>query len=495
MRTIDDATPLNGGEVDVAARIGWISRMARVTATDAGDTRLQAMSTRIGSSAAHLSRVETGQRRDSGLTHRYETALGLPEGALWAPVATLCRAFPRQSPRDSNPVTADTGVHTFSHLTARLLDRTEVVTGNDWLRWARSLSMEGNIGLPVELFSDVAYRLASELARSVSHAYPSRYEALALVRCSHYGDLFLDVVRTAFASGDAHGRTDLVSVIGEAVTPDAVKWALTLLDDEATALHGALTLETMGQSGAPRFWDELAGPLVAAFDASAPGSTQEIWTTHVIRLVPREVWRDTGAKPSRPLPSGTTPETYTRSADNSLWAWCVEQADAITTPLGTGPQPLLARLLFEIAFGPWETRALTSYLLIDAVGCLSESVAQRLATYAEENPHSLSRERVLRRLANLVHGKPIVGFEHWLTDDDPVLRNTALRVAGGSGTQLPEEVLISALLDPTTTREARYAAGMSTHPALDDLLDDPRLDQELRDELRWWRDKGGRIAL
>ena len=69
------------------------------------------------------------------------------------------------------------------------------VTGGQWLRWARATAAPGNIGLPERQCRDLLVRLVSELARSVSHGYPSRYEALSLVRCSAYGHLVLSVAQ------------------------------------------------------------------------------------------------------------------------------------------------------------------------------------------------------------------------------------------------------------------------------------------------------------
>lgn len=495
MRTLDDTSPLNGGDIDVAARIGWIIRMARTTTSGAGDTRLQAMAQRLGSSAAHLSRVETGQRRDSSLTHRYEQALGLPEGSIWSPIACLCRTFPRQSPRDSNPLTAEAEVHTFSELTDRLLDPNAPATGSDWGRWARSLSIEGNIGLPVSLFHQITMRLVSELARSVSHAYPARYEALALLRCSRYGSFVLDVARATFATDGSRGRTILASAVGEAVSPDAVKWAMGLLEDPSTAFHGSLALESMGQTCLEGFWDELTAPIMALFTSTVPGSEHEWWVTHVIRLMPRDVWRSSGLTPSRPLPATRGVTDWERSDDNELWAWCVRQADEIAASIGVAPQPMLARLLFEIAFGPWENRALTSYMLLSALPAIASSIPSRMAAFAEENPDNATRTQVVRRVAEILHGIPLDGAARWVAHEDIGLRHAGLTVAGAAGTILDTGLLLEALRDPTTAHRARYAAGMASHPILRDAHALANLDEETQVELGWWRVHGGRVTL
>ena len=57
------------------------------------------------------------------------------------------------------------------------------------------------------------------------------------------------------------------------------------------AMCGALALENMAEVS-PRgtFWPGVAADLLEAYDASAPGSAQEEWITHLIRLAPTSTW-------------------------------------------------------------------------------------------------------------------------------------------------------------------------------------------------------------
>ena len=494
MRTLDDTTPLNGDRIDVAARIGWTVRMGRITARNAGDTRLQSIAAQLGSSAAHLSRVETGQRRDSLITKRYEELLGVPDGALLAPISTLCRAFPESAPRDSGRLSGVSDVRTHSALTERLLDPTAEVAGGDWLVWARTLSVEGNIGLPASLFETITRRLASELGRSVLSARAPRHEALALLRRSHYGELVLDLTREAGAGKESHRLGALASVVGAARDQEAFKWAVQALSSEATARHGAMAVEVMGQNAPADFWDDLVTPLLRAFDTSAAGSEQERWSAHLVRLVPPTAWRRSGATPARALPPGPTVPDWSRTSENPLWTWCRQQSDEIAATWNLPSQPLLARLIFEIAFGPWEVRALYSDMLLSGLPELREPVATGVAAFVEQNPHSPVHPRTLTRLGGLLHGYRVDGYPHWLTSEDSELRNTALALAGGAGEQLDEELLLTALRDPATTRFAQYAAGMAAHPALAALAAHPDLDQETRTALAAWQASGGRIT-
>ncbi|MFC6152919.1 hypothetical protein [Nocardioides yefusunii] len=468
--------------------------MARTTTPDAGDTRLQAMAARLESSAAHLSRIETGQRRDSFITQRFEQALGLPDGALWAPTAILCRAHPEPPLKDTCPLPAETDVRTVSGITERLLDPTATVTGGEWVRWARTIGVPGNVGLPVPLFEQIVRRLASEAARSVSHALPARYEALSMLRCSHYGDLVLDVARQTVNQPHAHGTELLASAAGKRVDAEAVKWSLGLLGAERTALHGALGLESLGQIGGNDFWEGLTAPLLTVFDDAAPGSDVERWATHVMRLVPRDAWRRLGENPSRPLPASESLDDWTRSSENPAWRWCLDHADDITGPLGVGNQPMLARLLFEIVFGPWEARAASAVMVLSALPQLSATIAGRMVELAGTHPDCPARDRIVRRISNFRHDAPVPGLDLWISATTPTLRASALTVAGTTGHPVPTDVLRTALLDPDTTQAARYAAGMNRSSDLADLVADATLPDETRAELAWWHARGGRIA-
>ncbi len=356
--TVDDATALDGPEIDVAARVAWVLRMARTTS--ASGIQLRALADELGTSAARLSRMETGQLRDGRVVDGYESALGLVEGSLRAPIDILCRTFPQVSPRDADPGSRIETVRELSQLTERLQGAVPV-TGGEWLRWARATASPGNIGLPERQGLELLTRLVSELARSVSHGYPSRYEALSLVRCSAYGHLVLSVTQEEVARTHAQGLGDLMSAVGEAVTDDALDWCLALLVDEReyVARCGALAIENMGQISGTPFWEGVAPRLLGALEATEPGSSQEEWVTHLVRLVPRDVWRSNGLVPARPLPPAAPVPTMSRDESNALWRECVAAARAVGDETGVGEQPMLARLLYDISFGHWETRAVT----------------------------------------------------------------------------------------------------------------------------------------
>lgn len=496
MTIVDDSTSLAGPVIDVAARIGWVLRMARTTARDV-DTRMRPVAEALGTSTARLSRAETGQLRDGELVDGYERVLGLPEGSLRAPIDVLCRTFPATSPVDVRPGLPISSVEELSRLTESIAGA-EDVSGGEWLRWARAISAPGNIGLPVSLARTAVRRLVRELARSVSHGYPTRYEALARIRCSGYGFLVLEIAREEVAHPHAQALGDLLSAVGEAATPDAVAWCLELLVDEAPhlALCGALGLENMAEIAGPQaFWTEVAPALVDAFDAVAAGSVQEEWATHLIRLVPAAVWRTLGRTPSRPLPRAPEVEGFDREATNRHWQGCQESARRIGRQVGVGDQPMLARLMFDIGYGHWETRAVTGYFLLGGLPAVARPTWEHLARMVDDEPDERIRHRMVRRIQGTLHGDGSSIATRWLDSPDEVLRAAGLQVAGASGLHVPVNDLRRALSDSATRRAAAFAAGMSAHPALATLARDPGLDEAARGSAGWWLDRGGRIAV
>jgi hypothetical protein len=90
---LDDATPLDGARIDVAVRVGWLMRMARLGAGGTPAVGLRELAERLGTNTTRLHRAETGRLRSGALLHAYEGALGLPAESLRAPVDVLCRGF------------------------------------------------------------------------------------------------------------------------------------------------------------------------------------------------------------------------------------------------------------------------------------------------------------------------------------------------------------------------------------------------------------------
>lgn len=495
MTVVDDVSPLNGSTIDVASRIGWTMRMARLTAS-VDDHRLKAIAREIGTSPARLSRAETGQLRDGSLLDGYEVVLGLPEGSLRAPIDSLARTFPWASPPDIGRAST-TDLAQLSALTERL-DAGETLTGGEWLRWARAISAPGNIGLPIPLARRLVRRLVQELGRSCGHGYPTRYEALAQIRCSDYGFLVLESAREEVTHPHAQGLADLFSAVGESVSDDAVQWCLELLVGERPHLAtcAALALENMAEiSPSGAFWPGIAPALVAAFDGSVPGSEHEEWIAHLIRLVPGATWRALESTPRRRLPPAPEVEGFDRAGADRQWRRCSSTAAAVAAETGVGEQPMLARLIFDIGFGHWETRAVTGYFLLGALPALAEPTWQRFAALVDDEPDERIRHRLARRMFGALAGRTPGPAHAWLDSPDPVMRSAGLKIVGAAGVVLPSAEMRRALEDATTSRAAMWSMGMSGHPALAQLASDPSLDEDVRGSARWWLERGARVAV
>ena len=496
MTVVDDVTSLDGRSIDVAARIAWTMRMARLT-SGAADPRMRVVATAIGTSPARLSRAETGRLRDGALVDAYERVLGLAEGSLRAPVDSLARTFPFDAPPDLDRGSAVCDLAQLSALTERLAAG-DGVTGGEWLRWARTVSVPGNIGMPIPLARDIVRRLVHELGRSCGHGYPTRYEALAHVRCSDYGFLVLEAAREEVAHPHAQALADLFSAVGESVSPDAIEWCLGLVagDDAYVATCAAIALENMAEiSPVGSFWPGVAPALMGAFDAVDAGTEQEEWIAHLLRLVPGATWRSLGCVPSRRLPPAPEVDGFDRAEANRQWRRCATIASEVAREVGVGEQPMLARLLFDSCYGPWETRAVTAYFLLGALPALAAPTWQRVAALVDDEPDPRIRHRLARRLFGALAGRTAAPVGGWLTSPDPALRSAALRISGASGAHLPPEDLRRALDDPATSRAATYAAGMSGHPELVRWAQDPTLDDTVRGSAAWWLERGPRVSV
>ncbi len=492
---LDDTTALFGAEVDVAVRIGWTARMARLTARGPGGTpSMQALARAIGTSPTTLHRLELGQLRHGALLDGYEAALGLVPGSLRAPVDVTCRTFPAASPVDLDATPALTTVRQVSEATEQLL--AGGTTGGRWLDWARALAQPGALGLPERLAGELATRLAAELGRSVGAAYPARYEALTLLRCSGYGHVVVEVAQGLVADRDVQVLNDLMSVVGEAVDGEAIEWCLRLLADprDHVVVAGVLALENMAQiSPDLSLWRRVAGPVVELVNGSPDGSVRREWFSHLVRLMPPAVRARVRREVQQPLAPVPRVQDPSKSRVNVEWKDSVERAHAVTGALRLPHQPVLARLLFDIAHSPLESRAVTSYVLLGALPALAAPVVEQLAGLVEAHADPLVRRRVARRLAGSRLLLPPGVAGGWLADAEGDLLDAGLHLAGAAGEQVDGRVLAGCWQRPAATvRAALFAAGMAQHPVLHQLAERPR--HVAGPGARWWLAQGGRVA-
>jgi hypothetical protein len=498
-----DATALNGPAIDVGARIAWTTRTARLLA---GAGNLREFAAAVGSNATRVHRLETARLRDGALVDAYEQALGLPVGSLRAPVDIVCRTFPQQAPVDKDPGATVVTVRAMSDLTDGIrgaLGDTHggrVVSAGDWLTWARALSSSGGIGLPESIALPMVDALIGQMNRSVGAAYPARYEALSLLRCSGYGYLVVDAARARLAEPRPQVIFDMMSAVGEADSADAVRWCLDLLDDPRTRVvrGAAIALENMGVIAADPagYWGSVVERLVDSYCRRESGSPEWAVLSHLLRLAPRGLVAPHLARLSTPLAPAGKIRDYSRSKANRYWSACEREAERIGEQVALGSQPMLARLLYDIAISPHETRAVTSYMLLSALPRLVAPVADAIAAIAEALQgrgveDAVVAARAARRVGDSRWGVLPEPMRPWADTGDIDQRVGALMLAGNAGARLAEGTYTRAMELPATREAAVYALGMCEHSLLTSLTADPRDD--IAGAARWWLREGPRV--
>ncbi|WP_170219441.1 hypothetical protein [Nocardioides litoris] len=504
--SLEDNTPLDKGAVDVRARCGWVVRMVRLTAP--GAPTLKQLAEAAGTNSARLHRLETGALRDGALLDACEEALGAETGSVRAAVDVTCRTFPADSPPDTRPGSPATGVRAVSDLTEALLDAAdagEVIAAGAWLRWSRAMAAAGAVGLPERLARPLVDRLVDELGRSVGPGYPVRYESLALLRSGPYGHLVVDAARAVVAEPDVQRVADLVSAVSEAVTADAVALAVDLLADDRVrvAEAGALAVENLAAVGPDPagLWAQLVPSLVDAYVAGCDDPVRWEWLSHLLRLAPVALLRPHQARLPRPPAPKAAISDWSASRANAYWSTCEDLARRVCAEASVTYQPMVVRLLFDVAMSHHETRGVTSYMLVGAVPALVGPVADAVAEIAETHDDEVVRARAARRLRGALWGVLPARAEGWVDGPDPVLDATGLALAGAAGTRLDPAAYDDALADPAHRTAALFGLGMAGHPHLALLAADRpagagagAVDPEVAGAARWWCRHGARVV-
>jgi hypothetical protein len=324
---------------------------------------------------------------------------------------------------------------------------------------------------------------------------------LSLLRCSAYGYLVVEAARLRLLQPRPQVIFDMMSAVGEAASADAVDWCLDLLDDPRVRVvrGAAIALENMG-SIAPdrtRYWASVVEGLVDSYCRREAGSQEWQTLSHLLRLAPRAVIAPHIARLSTPLAPTGKIRDYSRSRANRYWSTCKREAGLVGEEASLGSQPMLCRLLYDLAISPHETRAVTSYMLLSALPALVPPVAGAVAALAE----TLAGERVgdavvaaraARRIGGSRWGVLPERIRDWADSDDVDQRVAALMLAGNAGARLPDAVYDRALEAPETREAAAYALGMRADPLLMSLAADPR--EDVAAAARWWLREGPRVT-
>lgn len=491
--TVDDRTPLTASRIDIAARIGWLLRTSRSVA----GLSLRQMSAELKAhdvvlSPTSLSRIESEGHRSPGALDGYTRVLGLPDGALRSSVDLLCRSFSYAPPAPPEP--AMDSLQRFSESFEAVTDRAP--TGGDWLRFARQHTSCGAFGLPRTLMEPHVHRMAGELGRSIGTAERTRYEALALLRCSAYADVVDSVLREMILDPDVQVMSFLTSVLSENPTPALLHWAGEMLGHESTLVaHGAsYALQSMLVVGGLRagHWDDLVLHVTRAWRAA--DATRRAMLTQLCSALPPSVQAQIRATCPVEIEPPAGPRDFSRSRRNAHYAFARSIAAAACARVGHPEEPLLERLLFEAMFDPRGVRMVTSTFLI-AASPLAGALVPLLVEGRERGPDDASREGALRVAAAVHGGEALSVVDPLLESADATEFELAAVMVGHSGRHLPQAILERGLSgDQTTVRRTLYGAGMAEDPRLVAIAADRRRTAATRRAARWWIDGGGRIT-
>lgn len=197
-------------------------------------------------------------------------------------------------------------------------------------------------------------------------------------------------------------------------------------------------------------------------------------------------------RPGRRLAAAARIHDWSRTRLNEHWSDCQARAHAITQEIGLPDQPILGRLLFEIAIGPQESRAVTAYMLLGALPRLRVPLGEHVAELAVQHPDEVVRQRASRRLAGTLHGEYSDIADRWISHGSPDARERGFILAGAAGQVLSEQVVRDAIRNGSAG-PAMYAAGMAGLPCLRALSVDVSLDVTVRGAAHWWLAQGCRI--
>ncbi|MFC7505032.1 helix-turn-helix domain-containing protein [Nocardioides sp. CPCC 206347] len=487
---IDDRTPLAGARIDVAARIGWLLRTSRMAA----GVRMREFGELAGTgshlSPATLSRVETAGRRSGTVIDAYERALDLPYGHLRAPIDVLSRTF-SYAPEDVEPYTPEATLAGFSSSCAAVLDQP---SGGDWLRFAE-YHAHTPFGLPEPDVRPLIERLANEVGRSAGTGYQLRYEALAKLRCSAYGDIVAEVIREAVLAPGMQRAYDLMSAVTELPTPALVQWCGELLSHDSWQIARAscLGIQNMRSVGGlrTRDWLPLVAPFAAACIAAVDDSRRGPILSATLASCPPDFRREVRAAVGFDLPPPRKAAAWTQSRRNRHFAHAARMAaDIAGNSAGEG---VLTRLVFEVLYDFRATHVVTSGFLLVA-SPFSDGVREQLCSAALEGPDETTRHGAAYAFANLMVPFEVADPAPWLASPDPAIRAAGLSICGFAGVPLPEATLRELVgADDELCRDALFAAGMASQPELAQIATN-HADPAVRDAARWWTDHGGRVS-
>lgn len=444
----------------------------------------------ISTSVSSLSRLEAGQRISNELLEGYETVLGLRAGTLRGPIDALLRshgAGPIERRRPEPPTLEEWSA---CHDNVSVSEPRAI----DWLHFADMMAAPGVLGLPIDLAGPKIERLARELSRSVHVAHQLRYEALAQLRCSQYGGLVLDVVREIVDDPATQVLFDLMGAVAERPTAALLSWCGELLsrDQPHVVRGGVIAIESMRLSGGSMLdWDSIQRPFVDSFNGGE--QWRRALLSHAFRVLPPRVRAELLPQLTHPIEQVRQPMDWTPSRRNLHYNLCVELAGEVTQRVGLGPQPILARLLFEAIYDFRETRRGNAIYFLAALP-FQEALAEAMlrASASQDEP---TRQGAVDAIAGLSHAAYVETARSWVRTDSEHARSAGLvLLAHAADYVVPERMRELAMQPYPVGRLAMYAVGMCGDPLVVGFALDPHVPADVRQAARWWLANGSRVS-
>ncbi|MCW2792847.1 MAG: hypothetical protein JWO76_1945 [Nocardioides sp.] len=493
---IDDPTPITGPRIDVAARIGWLMRIHRTVAGVSLREMSAAMRDRgIAVSPTTLSRIESEGQRSYLVLDGYAEVLELPAGSLWSIVNLLSRPFTYAPPALPDP--EEQSLDRFSEA-CEAVDEPHP-TGGAWRTFARLHAAEAGFGLPRALVEPYVRRLADETGRAVGPAYVTRYEALAQLRTSAYGDLIGSVCQELVLDPDNQLLYHLTSILSDRPSIEMVRWSGGLLRHPSTfvargasyALQSMLVIGGLGM----RDWRSVVPEVVSASDLASGDPVRGEILAQLCAALPPTLQEDVRAVADLPPSPPTGPLVWSRTRGNVHYEFARAVAATACARLDHREEPLLERLLFEALFDPRGVRMSASMFTV-ACSPFAGELATLLAEGHADGPDPATSAAALRVAAACHHGQELPFVGAWLAAEDTGEFDFALAISGRSGQRLPRAALERGLSgNETTVNRTLYALGMAADPRLRGLARDATATDPVRRAARWWEQRDGRILV
>lgn len=493
---IEDLTDLDGPRIDIAARIGWLLRISRASR----GVSLREMSRQLSLlgrvvSVPTLSTLERQGVREGLLIDRYEHVLQLPPGHLRAPVDVLCRTFSYAPADRAGDLVGPAGLREVDAAFAPVMGGT--ATGGEWFAWARLVGAGTGAAVPSEVITPLVQRLLEELVRAVGLAYVTRYEAIASLRCGVYGELVEDVVRRMVLDEATQAAApSVLTAVAEHPTRRLLAWLGELLEHDcdivvAAACRAMENLRTVGGLEASD-WQVVVAPFLRAH-ALAEGPERGEWLTVLFKNLPPGARHSIRSRLDGPLWPLEGPRSWGQGPGNAHHAICERLAAEAVEVAGLEPQPMLARLLFELLYDFRGARVATSAWLLMASPVVEE-LQDLLVGLARTTPDDVTARAAVRALRHLQAPRGEDRLRAWMIEADLWEDASGLVVAANAAVRVPDALGRVRQAPPSQALRLVEALGMAEDPDLAEIAADEDLAPGLRAWARWWLRVGGRVV-